>query len=283
MSNPTTPIHRAPLSQQHRRVITTTSADAHRRPGKRHHRRRRGQGAVRHTILDAAKDNGIEIPTLCYEPKLPGFGACRMCVVEVEGEEHPPISCSRAVVNQMKINTHTRQVRLARKHVLELLLSQHFGECYSCVRNGNCELQSLAEEYGVTSYPFGHPEESQHEPDHSSYSVMRDMDKCIRCRRCVRTCIDVQEVGVLEAVGRSNQVAIETFEDMPLGSVVCINCGQCVNRCPVGPSTRRTRPTRCGRPSTTQTSTSSSRRPRRRGRQWARSSVSSRARRSRSR
>ena len=123
---------------------------------------------------------------------------------------------------------------MARKHVLELLLSEHCGECYSCVRNGNCELQSLAEEYGITEFSFGHPEEPAFEVDESSYSVMRDMNKCIRCRRCIRTCIDIQEVGVLEAVGRSNKVTIETFEDMPLGTAVCINCGQCVNRCPVG-------------------------------------------------
>ena len=117
---------------------------------------------------------------------------------------------------------------------LELLLSEHCGECYSCVRNGNCELQSLSEEYGITDYSFGHPEDPMFEVDDSSYSVVRDMNKCIRCRRCIRTCIDIQEVGVLEAVGRSNKVTIETFEDMPLGTAVCINCGQCVNRCPVG-------------------------------------------------
>ena len=125
-------------------------------------------------------------------------------------------------------------MRKARRHVLELLLSEHYGECYSCVRNGNCELQSLAEEYGIDSFRFGHPEESQFESDDSSYSVMRDMNKCIRCRRCVRTCIDLQEVGVLEAINRSDETEIATFEDMPLGDVVCINCGQCVNRCPTG-------------------------------------------------
>ena len=157
-----------------------------------------------------------------------------MCVVEVEGQRTLQPACTFPVVNQMKVKTHTRKVRMARKHVLELLLSEHCGECYSCVRNGNCELQSLAEEYGITEFAFGHPEEPMFETDTSSYSVMRDMNKCIRCRRCIRTCIDIQEVGVLEAVGRSNKVTIETFEDMPLGTVVCINCGQCVNRCPVG-------------------------------------------------
>ncbi|NLT93497.1 MAG: 2Fe-2S iron-sulfur cluster binding domain-containing protein, partial [Actinobacteria bacterium] len=234
MSNPTTPIHRAPLSQQHRRVITTTSPDAI-----------GAQVSVTidgietkvpfgTTILEAAKSCGVSIPTLCDHPDLDVAGVCRMCVVEVEGQRTLQPACTFPVVNQMRVRTHTRKVRMARRHVLELLLSEHHGECYSCVRNGNCELQSLAEEYGINAYPFGHPTESQFDPDYSSYSVMRDMDKCIRCRRCIRTCIDVQEVGVFEAVGRSDKVTIETFEDMPLGSVVCINCGQCVNRCPVG-------------------------------------------------
>ena len=234
MSDPTTPIHRAPLSQQHRRVITTTSPDA--------------IGALVSvtidgveakvpfgvTILEAARAAGVTIPTLCDHPDLDVAGVCRMCVVEVEGQRTLQPACTFPVVNQMKINTHSRKVRLARRHVLELLLSEHYGECTSCVRNGNCELQTLAEEYGITEFAFGHPEQPLAVEDHSSYSVMRDMNKCIRCRRCVRTCIDIQEVGVLEAVGRSNKVTIETFEDRPLGDVVCINCGQCVNRCPVG-------------------------------------------------
>jgi iron-only hydrogenase group A len=155
-------------------------------------------------------------------------------VVEVEGQRTLQPACAFPVVNQMKINTHSRRVRLARRHVLDLLLSEHYGDCYSCVRNGNCELQSLAEEYGITQFRFGHPDSPVAEIDDSSYSVVRDMNKCIRCRRCVRTCIDLQEVGVLEAVNRSNETSIETFEDKPLRDVVCINCGQCINRCPTG-------------------------------------------------
>jgi NADH-quinone oxidoreductase subunit G/[NiFe] hydrogenase diaphorase moiety small subunit len=115
-----------------------------------------------------------------------------------------------------------------------LLLSKHYGECYSCFRNNNCELQSLAKEYGVDQFRFGHPEQPMYAVDDSSYSVVRDMNKCILCRRCVRTCIDVQEVGVLEAAGRSNKTKIETFIDKPLNDVICINCGQCINRCPTG-------------------------------------------------
>ncbi|HEY5387954.1 MAG TPA: [Fe-Fe] hydrogenase large subunit C-terminal domain-containing protein, partial [Thermoleophilia bacterium] len=186
------------------------------------------------TILDAARTVGVDIPTLCNHPDLKVAGVCRMCVVDIEGQRTLQAACVYPITNSLTVSTHTRKVRKARRHVLQLLLSEHYGECYSCVRNGNCELQSLAEEYGITEFAFGHPEESQFAPDFSSYSVMRDMDKCIRCRRCVRTCIDLQEVGVLEAVNRSDDTVIATFEDLPLGDVVCINCGQCVNRCPTG-------------------------------------------------
>ncbi len=186
------------------------------------------------TILAAAKSMGIEIPTLCNHPDLGAAGLCRMCVVEIEGQRTLQAACIYPITNTLAVNTHSRLVRKARRHVLELLLSEHYGECYSCVRNGTCELQSLAEEYGIDKFTFGHPDQPLCEVDTSSYSVMRDMNKCIRCRRCVRTCIDLQEVGVLEAAGRSANTSIVTFEDMPLGSVVCINCGQCVNRCPTG-------------------------------------------------
>ena len=113
-----------------------------------------------------------------------------------------------------------------------MLLSEHYGECYCCHRNGNCELQKLAKEYGVDFYKFGHVTERKHKVDRSSYSVIRDMDKCILCKRCVRTCIDLQEVGVLEATQRGDKTTISTFLDKPLADVICINCGQCINRCP---------------------------------------------------
>ena len=185
------------------------------------------------TILEAAKSIGVRIPTLCYHPDLEIAGICRICVVEVEGQRTLQAACAYPITAPITINTYSRAVRVARRHILELLLSEHCGECYSCVRNGVCELQSLAEEYGVDNYRFGHVQEPG-PIDDSSYSVVRDMNKCIRCRRCVRTCIDMQEVGVLEAVNRSGAVEIETFEDRPLAGVVCINCGQCINRCPTG-------------------------------------------------
>jgi iron-only hydrogenase group A len=185
------------------------------------------------TILEAAKSIGVRIPTLCYHPDLEIAGICRICVVEVEGQRTLQASCAFPINAPIKVNTYSKAVRTARRHVLDLLLSEHCGDCYSCRRNGNCELQALAQEYGVAAFRFGHVEKPV-PVDESSFSVVRDMNKCIRCRRCVRTCIDVQEVGVLEATDRSNKVHISTFLDKPLAEVLCINCGQCTNRCPTG-------------------------------------------------
>ncbi|AKJ64556.1 NADH-dependent [FeFe] hydrogenase, group A6 [Kiritimatiella glycovorans] len=186
------------------------------------------------TILEAARELGIRIPTLCYHEDLCVAGVCRVCVVEVEEERTLQASCSYPVTRPITVRTHTRKVRQARRHILDLLLSRHYGECYACFRNNNCELQALAKEYGVDFFRFGHPEKPRYEVDRSSHSVVRDMDKCILCRRCVRTCIDLQETGVLEVAGRSFESKVVTFGDKPLAEVVCINCGQCINRCPTG-------------------------------------------------
>jgi NADH-quinone oxidoreductase subunit G/[NiFe] hydrogenase diaphorase moiety small subunit len=186
------------------------------------------------TILEACRSHNIHIPTLCHHPDLCVAGVCRLCVVEVEGMRTLQASCAFPITSQIKIHTSTPMVRKARKHIIDLLLSEHYGECYSCVRNNNCELQSLAKEYGVDHYNFGHIQEPRYEVDTSSYSVIRDMDKCILCKRCVRTCIDLQEVGVLEAINRGDETHIGTFFEKPLADVICINCGQCINRCPTG-------------------------------------------------
>jgi len=184
------------------------------------------------TILEAAGRLGIRIPTLCHHPDLCVAGLCRICVVEVEHHRTLQAACAYPITSPLSVKTHTRKVRQARRTILDLLLSKHHGECYSCFRNLNCELQTLCKEYGVDFYRFGHPEQPLYKVDDSSYSVRRDMNKCILCRRCVRTCIDLQEVGVLEAVNRSDKTTIATFMDRPLAEVVCINCGQCINRCP---------------------------------------------------
>lgn len=186
------------------------------------------------TILQVAKQIGIRIPTLCYHEDLCVAGVCRICVVEVEGMRTLQTACSYPITEPIVVRTHTPAVRKARRHILDLLLSKHYGECYACSRNNNCELQALAKEYGVDSFRFGHPEKPRFQVDRSSHSVIRDMDKCILCRRCVRTCIDLQEVGVLEVDKRSDRSKVITFGDKPLSDVVCINCGQCINRCPTG-------------------------------------------------
>jgi len=186
------------------------------------------------TILEAAKQVGIRIPTLCYHEDLCIAGVCRICVVEVEGQRTLQAACAYPISQPLKVKTHSRTVRQARRHTLDLLLANHYGECYACARNNNCELQSLAQEYGVDFFRFGHLEKPRYQTDCSSHAVVRDMNKCILCRRCVRTCIDLQEVGVLEAINRGSQTKIATFMDKPLNEVICISCGQCINRCPTG-------------------------------------------------
>ncbi len=184
------------------------------------------------TILEACKQNQIHVPTLCHHDDLCIAGVCRVCVVEVEGMRTLQASCAYPITSPIKVRTSTPEVRKARRHIIDLMLSEHYGECYSCIRNGNCELQSLAKEYGVDGYTFGHVDKPTYEVDKSSYSVIRDMSKCVLCKRCVRTCIDLQEVGVLEAIDRGDKTHISTFLDKPLADVICINCGQCINRCP---------------------------------------------------
>ena len=186
------------------------------------------------TILEVAKQMGIRIPTLCYHEDLCVAGVCRICVIEVEGQRTLQTACSYPITEPITVRTHTSAVRKARRHILDLMLSKHYGECYACARNNNCELQALAKEYGVDFFRFGHPEKPRFDVDRSSHSVIRDMDKCILCRRCVRTCIDLQEVGVLEIDKRSCESKVITFGDKPLSDVICINCGQCINRCPTG-------------------------------------------------
>jgi NADH-quinone oxidoreductase subunit G/[NiFe] hydrogenase diaphorase moiety small subunit len=186
------------------------------------------------SILDACRNNKVHIPTLCHHDDLCVAGVCRVCLVEVEGMRTLQASCAYPITQPIKIHTSSQNVRKARRHVIDLLLSEHYGECYSCVRNNNCELQSLAKEYGVDHFTFGHIDKPKYEKDNSSFSVVRDMNKCILCKRCVRTCIDLQEVGVLESIYRGHDTQISTFMEKPLADVVCINCGQCINRCPTG-------------------------------------------------
>ncbi len=184
------------------------------------------------SLLAATRQLGIRVPTLCHHDDLGVAGVCRVCVVEVEGQRTLQASCAFPITQRLTVRTHSPRVRRARRQILDLLLSEHHGECYACSRNGNCELQALAREYGVDGFPFGRREGPPDTADRSSPSVVRDMSKCVLCRRCVRTCVDLQEVGALGAIGRGSHTTISTYLGRPLADVVCINCGQCSNRCP---------------------------------------------------
>ena len=186
------------------------------------------------TILEAARQVNIHIPTLCYHDDLCITGICRICLVEVDGERTLQAACSIPITRPMTIKTHTERVRKARRNVLELMLANHYGECYTCFRNQNCELQKLAKEYGVDKLKFEHIQEPRYKVDTSSAAIIRDENKCILCRRCIRTCQDTQGVGALDATQRGYDTQIQAFYDQPMGDAVCINCGQCIVRCPVG-------------------------------------------------
>ena len=284
MSNPTTPIHRAPLSQQHRRVITTTSPDAIGAQVSVVIDGVEAKVPFGVTILEAAKNAGVKIPTLCDHPDLDVAGVCRMCVVEVEGQRTLQPACTFPVVNQMKVNTHSRKVRMARKHVLELLLSEHCGECYSCVRNGNCELQTLAEEYGITELPLRAPRgaavragqlELQRHARHEQVHPLPPLHPHLH-----------RHPGSRRARGRRPQ---QQGHHRDLRGHAARH-GRLHQLRPVRQPLPGRRPVRqgrdrrgVGRASTTPTSTSSSRRPPRRARPWASCSASSPARRSPSR
>ncbi|MBK1735430.1 hydrogenase [Halorhodospira abdelmalekii] len=186
------------------------------------------------SILDAARQIGVRIPTLCHHEDLRSSGVCRVCVVAIDGMRTLQAACATPVNQPLTINTHTPEVRRARRHTIDLLLANHHGSCYTCRRNNNCELQSLAQEYGVDSFRFGHVESPRHPIDSSSSAIVHDPNKCVLCRRCVRTCSELQEIGCLTVVNRSDEARISTFAENELASAICINCGQCINRCPTG-------------------------------------------------
>ncbi len=187
------------------------------------------------TILDAAKRLNFHIPTLCNHPDLSVAGNCRVCVVEIKGARLLAASCATPVSEGMEVFTNSEKVRIARKHVVELLLSEHNADCTKCFKNGHCELQELASEYRYGDHifidlvPF-----KQKFLDISSPSITKDTSKCIRCQRCVRTCAELQAVSALAVVHKGNHQTISTFMDKPMNDVVCTNCGQCINRCPTG-------------------------------------------------
>jgi NADH-quinone oxidoreductase subunit G/[NiFe] hydrogenase diaphorase moiety small subunit/NADP-reducing hydrogenase subunit HndD len=187
------------------------------------------------TILSAARKLNIHVPTLCYHEDLCVAGNCRVCVVEQEKVRTLPASCATPVSEGMVIHTNSGKVRLARKHIVELLLSEHNADCTKCYKNGNCELQSLASQMLTGDHMFLDLVPDHHYTiDMFNSAIIKDDSRCIRCQRCVRTCEELQSVSALGVAYRGNHMKISTFFEHPLFEVVCTNCGQCVNRCPTG-------------------------------------------------
>jgi len=189
------------------------------------------------TIYDAAKLIGIDIPTLCYMNMgdmniKHNPGGCRICVVEVEGRRNLAPSCVTPVTPGMTVNTHNVRVLNARRTVLELMLSDHPFDCLICAKSGNCDLQSLAQRLGIREIPYK-GEQSVYRKD-TSPSIIRDMDKCIMCRRCETMCNEVQTVGALSAVNRGFQAVVAPAFEMNLDHSPCTYCGQCISVCPTG-------------------------------------------------
>ena len=200
------------------------------------------------SLLEAAKQAGIKIPTLCYMKDINEIGACRMCVVEAGGRALQaacvyPVEAlprDRATGEYVEVKTNTPAVRNARKVNLELLLSNHNKKCLSCVRSTNCELQALCREYGVDDenhYAIGAMTETK--VDNDTLTIVRDNSKCVLCRRCVAVCNKVQNVGVIGPVARGFKTQILPAWNMALSESACINCGQCINVCPVGALTEK--------------------------------------------
>lgn len=189
------------------------------------------------TILQAAKQIGIHIPTLCYmnlgdlniENKP---GGCRVCVVEVEGRHNLAPACATDCTDGMVVHTHSIRVLNARKTVVQLILSDHPFDCLICAKSGNCELQDLAHTLGIREIPYK-GEQSTYRED-TSPSIIREIDKCIMCRRCEVMCNEVQTVGVLSAINRGFESVVAPAFEMNLDHSVCVYCGQCVNVCPTG-------------------------------------------------
>ncbi|MCY2987954.1 MAG: NADH-dependent [FeFe] hydrogenase, group A6 [Planctomycetota bacterium] len=190
------------------------------------------------TILNAARQVGLRIPTLCFVERLQAPGACRVCVVELEGVQNLAASCSMPVTEGMQVLTNSRRVRNARRMVVELLLSEHNGECQTCDRREDCELQALSSELGIrhVSYPG---QKTRKRIDLSTPALIRDNGKCIKCRRCVSVCSETQHVGALWAQNRGFDTAIGPAFNRDLSTVACVQCGQCAAVCPVGAITEK--------------------------------------------
>ena len=190
------------------------------------------------TILSALRRHSIHVPVLCNMKDLTPTGACRMCAVEVEGSENLLPSCSFTIESFMSVKTHSPRVLKARKTIVELLLSNHPDDCLYCERNGNCELQKMAEDMNIRERRIP-GKKSRFKIDKSGTSIVRDPSKCILCGRCVRVCEEIQAVAAIDFTYRGSKLIISPPLNKPLNFSNCISCGQCVIVCPTGALTEK--------------------------------------------
>ncbi len=190
------------------------------------------------TILTAAKSAGINIPTMCWLEGRDALGACRVCTVEVVGAPTLAAACSMPIRDGMEVLTNSKRARNGRRTVVELLLSEHEGECTTCERGGDCELQDLAREMGIREVRYL-GETAGGEVDNSTASLVRDSAKCIKCRRCVTACTSIQAIGAIAPQGRGYHTVIGPAFAAGLDGVTCVQCGQCAAVCPTGAITER--------------------------------------------
>ncbi len=184
------------------------------------------------TILDAAKSAGINIPTLCYLKDINDIGACRVCVVEVEGVDRCVTACNSVVEEGMRVYTHSHKARMVRKTNVKLILSQHNFQCATCVRSGNCTLQSLATDLNITDMPYEiHPEETV---VNKKFPLIRDSSKCIKCMRCVQVCDKIQGMEIWDVANTGARTTVNVSSGRKLEDADCTLCGQCIVNCPVG-------------------------------------------------
>lgn len=186
----------------------------------------------RTTILQAALNAGIRIPTLCFLEEINEIAACRVCVVEVEGYERLLTACNNPVVEGMVVHTNSRKAREARKTNVELILSQHNTNCAICVRSGNCSLQKVANDLNIISVPF--EKQLPREKGSKTFPLIRDYDKCIKCMRCIQVCDKIQGSNVWDVVNSGSKSTVDVRDVYRLEDSKCALCGQCITHCPVG-------------------------------------------------
>ncbi|MEE0747284.1 NADH-dependent [FeFe] hydrogenase, group A6 [Evtepia sp.] len=184
------------------------------------------------TILDAARQVDIHIPTLCYLREINEVASCRICAVEMEGVDKLATACNTLVEEGMVVHTNTQRVRITRKTNVELILSQHVDHCVTCVRSGNCSLQALSKAMNIQSVPFR--KEASERPWDPTLPILRDSSKCIKCLRCVSVCERVQSLGVWEVTGSGAHTTVRIRGGLRMNEANCALCGQCVAHCPVG-------------------------------------------------